>query len=99
MSEASEPAQQIGTVFADPIRASSRNPAASTGRTEDCTRPDRQNVKSTLAMWEPSTEDIRSTSQMCQYATFMEGRSFLDEARHIQGLTRIGHGFLKRRTV
>jgi hypothetical protein len=59
MSEASEPAKQIGILFADPIRASSRHPAASTGRTEDCTRPTRQNIKSALAMWEPSTEDIR----------------------------------------
>src|SRR3712207_6753023 len=66
MSEASEPAKQIGTVFADPIRASSRHPAASTGRTEDCTRPTRQNIKSALAMWEPSTEvlqDIEATNR------------------------------------
>ncbi len=33
----SEPAKQIETLFADSIRASSRHPAASTGRTEDCT--------------------------------------------------------------
>jgi hypothetical protein len=26
------------------------NPAASTGRAEDCTRPTRQNIKSALAM-------------------------------------------------
>jgi hypothetical protein len=58
MSEASQPAKQIGTLFADSIAASSRNPAASTGQTEDCTRPTHQNIKSALAMWKPSTEDI-----------------------------------------
>lgn len=33
--------------------------AASTGRTEDCTRPTRQNVEFSLAMREPSTEVVR----------------------------------------
>jgi hypothetical protein len=32
---------------------------AATGRTQDCTRPPRQTIKSTLAMREPSTQDIR----------------------------------------
>jgi hypothetical protein len=58
MSETSEPAEQIGILFADPIKASSRKQAASTGRTEDCTRPARQNIKSALAMWDPSTDDV-----------------------------------------
>ena len=31
---------------------------AATGRTQDCTRPPRQTIKSTLAMREPSTQDI-----------------------------------------
>ena len=31
---------------------------AQTGRTQDCTRPQRQTIKSTLAMREPSTQDI-----------------------------------------
>jgi hypothetical protein len=70
MSETSEPAKQIGTLFAAPIRASSRKQAASTGRTEDCTRPTRQSIKSALAMWEPSTEDFRSTSGRCQEPLF-----------------------------
>ncbi|MER9972120.1 hypothetical protein, partial [Mesorhizobium sp. M0060] len=34
--------------------------AASTGRTEDCTRPTRHNVELPLASREPSTEDIAS---------------------------------------
>src|SRR3712207_3200574 len=69
-SDASEPAKQIGTVFADPIRASSRNLAASTGRTEDCTRPAHQSIKSALAMWEPSTQDVqgRPLSVFCDFA-------------------------------
>ena len=29
------------------------------GRTQDCTRPQRKNIESTLAMREPSTQDIR----------------------------------------
>src|ERR1700688_1403124 len=38
-SEASQPGMQNGTLFADPIRASSPKSTASTGRTEDCSRP------------------------------------------------------------
>ena len=34
--------------------------AAQTGRTQDCTRPQSQSVKSILAMREPSTQDTRS---------------------------------------
>ena len=29
------------------------------GRTQDCTRPQRKNIESTLAMREPSTQDLR----------------------------------------
>src|SRR5271169_2313237 len=57
-SEASQPGKQNGTLFADPIRASSPKSTASTGRTEDCSRPTPIHQIS-LAMREPSTEDIR----------------------------------------
>ena len=58
MSEASQPGNQNGTLFADPIKASSPKSTASTGRTEDCSRPTPIHQIS-LAMREPSTEDIR----------------------------------------
>src|SRR5271156_6551435 len=57
MSEASQPGKQNGTLFADPIMASSPKSTASTGRTEDCSRPTPIHQIS-LAMREPSTEDI-----------------------------------------
>ncbi|RYD23776.1 MAG: hypothetical protein EOP89_11785 [Lysobacteraceae bacterium] len=41
-SKASLPENQNGTRFAEPVRASSPKSTASTGRTEDCTRPTRQ---------------------------------------------------------
>jgi hypothetical protein len=56
MSEASQPGKQNGTLFADPIKASSPNSTASTGRTEGCSRPTPIRQIS-LAMREPSTED------------------------------------------
>src|ERR1700730_5422620 len=59
-SEASQPGKQNGTLFADPIRASSPKSTASTGRTEDCSRPTPIRQIS-LAMREPSTEDVRSS--------------------------------------
>jgi hypothetical protein len=59
-SEASQPGMQNGTLFADPIRASSPKLTASTGRTEDCSRPTPIRQIS-LAMREPSTEDVRSS--------------------------------------
>src|SRR5690606_35651485 len=55
MSWAPQPAKQSGTWFADTIRASGQTPTASTGRTEDCTRPTSQH-QITLATREPSTE-------------------------------------------
>jgi hypothetical protein len=58
MSKASKPAKQSGTELADSIRASSLPTTASTGRTQDCTRPGRQNIKSSLATREPSTQDL-----------------------------------------
>src|SRR5271170_1616418 len=58
MSEASQPGKQNGTLFADPIMASSPKSTASTGRTEDCSRPTPIHQIS-LAMREPSTEDVR----------------------------------------
>ena len=66
-SEASQPGMQNGTLFADPIRASSPKSTASTGRTEDCSRPTPIRQIS-LAMREPSTEDVRlrrSRSVVC----------------------------------
>jgi hypothetical protein len=60
-SEASQPGMQTGTLFADPIRASSPKSTASTGRTEDCSRPTPIRQIS-LAMREPSTEDVRSSA-------------------------------------
>ncbi|WP_246811566.1 hypothetical protein [Mesorhizobium silamurunense] len=45
-------------MFADPIRASSFKRLHETGRTEDCTRPMRQNNELPLASREPSTEDV-----------------------------------------
>jgi hypothetical protein len=60
-SEASQPGMQNGTLFADPIRASSPKSTASTGRTEDCSRPTPIRQIS-LAMREPSTEDAWSYS-------------------------------------
>src|SRR5271155_5483821 len=57
MSEASQPGKQNGTLFADPIMASSPKSTASTGRTEDCSRPTPIHQIS-LAMREPSTEDV-----------------------------------------
>ena len=42
MSKASLPEKQNGTRLAEPVRASSPKSTASTGRTEDCTRPTRQ---------------------------------------------------------
>src|SRR5271168_2121763 len=56
MSEASQPGKQNGTLFADPIMASSPKSTASTGRTEDCSRPTPIHQIS-LAMREPSTEE------------------------------------------
>ena len=38
--------------------------AAQTGRTQDCTRPQSQSVKSILAMREPSTQDIRCAQRL-----------------------------------
>src|SRR5271155_2905243 len=55
MSKASQPGKQNGTLFANPIRASSPKSTASTGRTEDCSRPT-PNHQISLAMREPSTE-------------------------------------------
>jgi hypothetical protein len=57
LSEASQPVKQNGTLFADPIRASSPKSTASTGRTEDCSRPTPIHQIS-LAIREPSTEDV-----------------------------------------
>ena len=66
-SEASQPGKQNGTLFADPIRASSPKSTASTGRTEDCSRPTPIRQIS-LAMREPSTEDVRSSGGSCSDA-------------------------------
>ncbi len=48
MSKASQPDKQNGTLFADPIRASSHIDCINRGRTQDCTRPIRQIIKSNL---------------------------------------------------
>jgi hypothetical protein len=40
---------------------------AATGRTQDCTRPQRQTIKSTLAMREPSTQDIAVVLTMSNF--------------------------------
>jgi hypothetical protein len=41
---------------------------APTGRTQDCTRPQRQSIKLILAMQEPSTQDIRSRTKISHFA-------------------------------
>ena len=48
MSKALQPDKQNGTRFADPSGPAVSLPTASTGRTEDCTRPMRQIIKSHL---------------------------------------------------
>src|SRR5216684_6971137 len=35
------------------------------GRTQDCTRPKRKNIESTLAMREPSTQDVQRGVTQC----------------------------------
>src|SRR3984957_18853700 len=67
-SEASQPGMQNGTLFADPIRASSPKSTASTGRTEDCSRPTPIHQIS-LAMREPSTEDVRPSAEVAAQAS------------------------------
>src|SRR5690606_27352934 len=62
---APQPAKQSGTWFADTIRASGQTPTASTGRTEDCTRPTSQH-QITLATREPSTEDTLTAGVVLQ---------------------------------
>lgn len=59
MSEASQPGKQNGTLFAAPTRASSPKSTASTGRTEDCSRPTPV-YQASLALREPSTEAFRT---------------------------------------
>src|SRR5580700_945247 len=75
-SEASQPGKQNGTLFADPIRASSPKSTASTGRTEDCSRPTPIRQIS-LAMREPSTEDIHAHGRVTEMGGF---RSFIATA-------------------
>src|SRR6185437_10054839 len=52
--------------FAGTIRASGHERAASTGRTQDCTRTSRQNINPPLAMRKPSTKDIRDSVDVAQ---------------------------------
>jgi hypothetical protein len=88
MSKASKPALQNGTQFADTIRAS--------GQTSDRTnRPDRrphptsrQIINYTLAMREPSTEDIQATTGLRQ------NRSFPSPSISVSILARKGAGYV-----
>jgi len=82
MSKASKPAKQSGTQLADTIRASSLKTTASTGRTQDCTRPSRQNIKSGLATREPSTQDLWQNTLACLYRSLDFKMATADETTY-----------------
>ena len=63
VAKASKPAFQYGTLFADPIRASSLSSAAPKGRRQVCIRPTRPNLKSMLATREPSRQATAARAQ------------------------------------
>ena len=71
---------------------------AQTGRTQDCTRPPRQTIKSTLAMREPSTQDIRSCTKISDLAVHLFCK--LDHVGHAQaGVLLTNHIAPGRRTL
>ena len=92
MSEALQPDKQNGTLFADPIRASSPMPTASTGRTEDCSRPTPFHQFS-LATREPSTEDILDWVQL---GAFGRQRHQRDVRRHHEAMRQVPSGSVEQ---
>ena len=78
MSRASQPAKQNGTS----VRGYHQGQRSyvrphQTGRTQDCTRPQRQNIKLTLAMREPSTQDIVNARATASFARTLSVQKML----------------------
>src|ERR1022692_1654314 len=68
---------------------------AATGRTQDCTRPPRQNINLILAMREPSTQDIRRRTKISDFVLHLScklglvGRGQIQRGREGKLLLRL----------